>query len=435
MAFAQNLLIGLGATALISTSASDCSTPAPDVYLPEALDGYVLISDYGNESAVLIDMNAQVVNEWYSAGIPAKMLPGGYVLTGRGHNPDSPSANFDTIELVQVGWDGNDAWSFSNFDTSGETPSARQHHDFQREGSPVGYYSPGQWPLSQGNTLTMAHLEVDRPDISSFPLLDDVLYEVDWQGNRTGFEWHALDHFAEFGFDDVAKANIYTNPNVVDPGVGDLLHMNTASRLGENRWYDAGDTRFHPQNIITGSRSATFIFIIDHVTGALVWRIGPDFSSGRPESVLGQLQGTHHEHMIPRGLPGEGNILLFDNGGITGYGGTGYPQFPSRGYSRVLEFNPITLQIVWEYGSVSGADSFFSPYVSSVQRLPNGNTFIAIGNQDRMIEVTPDKRIVWDYDHQSKGGTYRAYRIPPEWLPEGANVAGYAHWEDLFPPQ
>ena len=49
--------------------------------------------------------------------------------------------------------------------------------------------------------------------------------------------------------------------------------------------------------------------------------------------------------MIPKGLPGEGNILVFDNGGQAGYGSPN-PGAPTghnnaiRPYSRVLEFDP-----------------------------------------------------------------------------------------------
>ena len=35
---------------------------------------------------------------------------------------------------------------------------ARTHHDYQREGNPVGYYVPGQIPeVNKGNTLILAH--------------------------------------------------------------------------------------------------------------------------------------------------------------------------------------------------------------------------------------------------------------------------------------
>jgi hypothetical protein len=105
----------------------------------------------------------------------------------------------------------------------------------------------------------------------------------------------------------------------------------------------------------------------------------------------------------------------------------------------VLEFDPITLDIVWQYGDATGEQSFYSQLISSAQRLPNGNTLITIGQSGRIIEVTPSKRIVWEYQNTTgTAGTsaslYRAYRIPPEWLPPGENdtLGRYATWASLF---
>ena len=104
--------------------------------------------------------------------------------------------------------------------------------------------------------------------------------------------------------------------------------------------------------------------------------------------------------MIPRGLPDEGNILIFDNGGWAGYGSPN-PSSPTgrqnvkRDYSRVLEIDPTTLEIVWQYtpaeaGLIEPLDSsrFYSPFVSGAQRLPNGNTLITEGSDGRIFEVT-----------------------------------------------
>ena len=141
--------------------------------------------------------------------------------------------------------------------------------------------------------------------------------------------------------------------------------------------------------------------------------------------------------MIPRGLPGEGNILIFDNGGWAGYGAPN-PGSPTgfhnalRDYSRVLEIDPTTLEIVWSYtpieaGLVHPLDSnrFYSPFISSAQRLPNGNTLITEGSGGRLIEVTPDHEIVWEFINPYKGIgffhfnlVYRAYRSPYEWIPQ-----------------
>ena len=46
-------------------------------------------------------------------------------------------------------------------------------------------------------------------------------------------------------------------------------------------------------------------------------------------------------------------------------------------------------QVVWEYTGVDNA--------GDAQRLPNGNTLISCGTQKRIIEVTPDKKIAWEF--------------------------------------
>ena len=136
--------------------------------------------------------------------------------------------------------------------------------------------------------------------------------------------------------------------------MGDWMHMNSMSTLGPNKFYDSGDKRFHPDNIIWDGRQTNIIAIIDRKTGKIVWQLGPYFTATKALRKIGQIIGQHHAHMIPRGLPGEGNILLFDNGGAAGYGApnpgapTGFDN-ARRDFSRVLEFDPITLEIKWQY--------------------------------------------------------------------------------------
>jgi hypothetical protein len=132
--------------------------------------------------------------------------------------------------------------------------------------------------------------------------------------------------------------------------------------------------------------------------------------------------------MIPHGLPGAGNILVFDNGGLAGFGSLlpGLPPYwpvALRSYSRAVEYDPITFEKVWEYTNevddrANGGDRrFFSWFISSVQRLKNGNTLITEGHDGRVFEVTPDGEIVWEF-YQWPGYVYRAYRYPASYLPE-----------------
>ena len=157
---------------------------------------------------------------------------------------------------------------------------------------------------------------------------------------------------------------------------------------------------------------------------------------------MGQFVGQHHAHMIPHGLPGAGNILVFDNGGVSGYGGPNGQHKNGRAYSRVLEFNPVTLKKVWQYGGgFTSPENFFSGYVSSAQRLPNGNTLIIKGDVGKMFEVTwKTRKIVWTYETEEPHADgsqhiYRAYRVPPEWLPAGVNPGRYPSWKSLYETQ
>ncbi len=190
----------------------------------------------------------------------------------------------------------------------------------------------------------------------------------------------------------------------------------------------AGDERFHPDNFIWDGRHTNTIAVISKETGKIAWKVGPDYSLTSELRALGWIIGLHHAHMIPKGLPGEGNILVFDNGGAAGYGAPN-PGAPNgrmnavRDYSRVVEFDPVTLELVWEYSALKAdgdrvrACRFYSRPWSSAQRLPNGNTLICEGAGGRLFEVTPELEIVWEFI-SSRETCYRAYRVPYEWIPQ-----------------
>ncbi len=397
-------------------------------------------------AAVLIDMNGTVVNRWQGLdGMPNKMLPGGHVLGSTGVR-DFKYGYQDMLDLVEVDWEGNIVWRFERYERVRDPRRkprwmARQHHDYQRQGNPVGYYVPGMEPrLNGGQTLLLCHKNLVNPQISDKTLVDDTIIEVDGKG-KICWEWVASQHFEEMGFGEEARNTLARDPGLkpVGGGLGDWMHMNSMSTLGPNRWYDGGDTRFHPDNIIWDGRQTNIIAITAKKTGKIVWQVGPDFTATPPLRKLGQLIGQHHAHLIPRGLPGEGNILVFDNGGAAGYGApnpgaaTGLDN-ARRDYSRVLEFDPTTLEITWQYppprqgfgGPPLGI--LYSSFVSAAQRLPNGNTLITEGQGGRIFEVTPEHEIVWEYlspfTHRRLkfNMIYRAYRLPYEWAPQAARM-------------
>ena len=392
--------------------------------------------------ATLVDMNGRIVKLWSGVhGNPVKPLPGGQILASAGtinkHLPGASCAE----KMLQVDWDGNVVWSYYKNkemkDENGNPVMAScHHHDFEREGTASGCYTPASEPKKSGKTILLTHNHIYDLRISDKLLLDERIIEIDEDGKLL-WEWNASEHLEEYGLSDAARRAMSGNPT---PG-GDWIHLNAVSTLGPNRHYDSGDWRFAPDNLICSSRQFSELFIIDKRSGKLVWRLGPDFSISPELRRIGQIIGQHQAHMIPAGLPGEGNILVFDNGS---FGGFGAPDGVSpdgtnnlrRHYSRVLEIDPVTYELKWEYvkGQRDGeqihamsAGVFFSAFISGAQRLPNGNTLITQGADGIVQEVTPEKTVVWEYVNPIRNRKmpplmqtqiYRTYRIPYEWVPQ-----------------
>lgn len=116
---------------------------------------------------------------------------------------------------------------------------------------------------------------------------------------------------------------------------------------------------------------------------------------------------------------------MFDNG--LNSAGSNPRKMDGRPNSRVLEINPLDMSIAWEYNAEKSNRplwSFFSHYISSAQRQPNGNTLICEGANGRIFEVTPAGEIVWEYVNPFPNLTgkipnstiYRAAKVSENWL-------------------
>ncbi|MDP2922462.1 MAG: arylsulfotransferase family protein [Candidatus Omnitrophota bacterium] len=141
-------------------------------------------------------------------------------------------------------------------------------------------------------------------------------------------------------------------------------------------------------NLLLSLRNMDLIAIIDIEKEKILWQWGP-----------GIIEMQHQPALLENN-----NILVFDNG-------------TRRGYSRIIEVNPLTRQIVWEYKTKNPQD-FFSAYEGSCQRLPNGNTLICESNRGRALEVTKSGEIVWEFynpevdkENKKRAGIYRFMRI------------------------
>ena len=432
-------LLRLGAAVLALAAWSSLARAEPSVYPTgttiydpaRAYNSFVLFTG-GDDITRLIDLNGKVVHDWKYGGQPTVLIDPALIGGARGHvfvtleseqgkgTDLVPGRGLTLIRknVGEVDWDGKVVWQFGAKAPGGR---AEQHHDIAR--------------LPNGNTLVLANVLHARPGFAAAQSLDDVAYEVNPQGEIV-WTWTASDHLDEIGFSPEELKLVKGTP------AADYLHVNNLKPVGPNHWFDEGDQRFAPDNLIFDSRNANFIAIIDRKSGKIVWSLGPHFPAITQEGPgisrkiprpVDQISGQHDAQIIAKGLPGAGNLLVFDNQGEAGYP---HAAVTVAGGSRVIEIDPVAQKIVWQY---SGADSgnpgwtFRSTHISDARRLPNGNTFIDEGQIGRFFQVTPSGEIVWEYvnPYPKRGkdaetgrptvnySIYRAQPVPYDWAPSG----------------
>ena len=329
-------------------------------YCPRSCwNGYTVFSfEAGPPQTRMIDMNGQLVNTWRQRCERAKFLANGHLLlVGSTHR-----------QILELDWNGNVVWEFMAPGTV--------HHDATR--------------LENGNTVFLyrelvpeavrrASRDTERQRV---PMMADVIMEVTPAG-ETVFEWHQHDHF------DIDWHKPKNRLN------GDWTHTNTINSLPENRLWDSGDSRFEPGSYLISMRSLDTIMIVSRSTGEIAWQYSGDYRGG--------LSGQHEPRMIPKGRPGAGNILIFDNG----------VEEAHHGASIVLEIDPATADVRWTFE----ADDFYSGYRSTVERLRNGNTLVNEADHKRMFEVTSQGELVWEYQIPLRWRVGRCHRVCYDFAP------------------
>ncbi len=384
----------LGCVSTIAIAYPTIYPTGTTIYDPdEAYSSYLLISDHtdkGNHPSAavraqgvppadvrLIDMNGNVVHTWNVEAYfnkRSRLLPNGHLVYV---GPDK--------KIIEYDWDSN---------------IVRQHQG-------IGSMNDMR-VLENGNWLLLAHDPI--PD-SAQEKVEDVtdkiapwweprlrgsvehqqgadIFEVNPDGEVV-WEWHAHDHL---------DLNLFSPLTPED----DWLHANSIQPLPENKWFDAGDERFRPGNIILNARNINTMYIIDKQTGEVVWEGTHHYKGGMAHS--------HEPEMIEKDRPGAGNIILFDN--------SLFPRHRTHtGQTIIVEMNPVTQEIVWKYETDGYANmKFFSKTMGSQKRLPNGNTYIAEDNTGRLFQVKPDGTIVWEF--VNRGGTTRPSVVPYGFTPQ-----------------
>ncbi len=152
------------------------------------------------------------------------------------------------------------------------------------------------------------------------------------------------------------------------PPNGDIFHPNTVTRVTAAA--AARNPVFVEGDYLLSFRNFNMLAQVDLNTNQVTW------------ASYGPWRGQHSPRFID-----DGSVMMFDNMGNLS---------DTPGLSRVLNVDPVTGKILWEYDGTA-QNQVFSSYNSGVDPLPNGNVLVTEASAGRMFEVTRDKELVWDY--------------------------------------
>jgi hypothetical protein len=432
-----------------------------------AFPGYTLIAPTKSTNTYLIDMQGRVVRQWQSdcyPGLNAHLLENGHLLRSgtlpRQSDFNDPGAG---RRVQEFSWEGEVVWDFP-FTGKKQFP----HHDLV--------------PLPNGNVLLIvdeprktaqeAIAAGRRPELmrGKYFYLDGLI-EIKPTGKTTGevvWEWHLWDHLVQES--DESKANFgkiaehlelidlnYSHQDTIGAlaatkggldklraigYVGQGIQAGQASTNITSNWSHLNSVAYNPDldQIMVTSLTFGEFWIIDHSSttsqaanhrggrsgrgGDLLYRWGNPRAYGAGTQAQQRLFGPHDAHWIPSGLPGAGHVLVFNNGKDRpdgSYSSVEEVELPVNsggGYARLAgaAFGPE--QPLWSYHSPNKAD-FYSMLLSGAQRLPNGNTLICSGCNGTLLEVTPEREIVWKYVNPTPGTYLLSVTSPADLGPPG----------------
>jgi hypothetical protein len=345
--------------------------------------GYNLYCSTLTSEVVLMDMTGTVVHTWAYPDVQARvwdyarMLDNGDVLVIRKFH-----------DVIRLDWDSRLVWR----------NEVKSHHEITVLPDSTIYVIGRE--IHDHRRLrvrfpAIVHLSVDGREIgrwSTFEHLDEIKQKFD----QRSFIDTILDSLLAGGVDPktweplTAHAESVKAEIDVWPRRYDQFHMNTISIIPDTP-VARSDPRFREGNLLICFRNVNQIAVLDRDTKEILWVWGE-----------GHLDWPHDPTMVE-----SGNILVFDNGTRT------------RQYTRVIELNPLTEQIEWDYVG-DPPETFYTPERGSSQRLPNGNTLICEGDRGRCFEITREGEIVWEWYNPAMRGRHREQVYRMERIPRGA---------------
>jgi Arylsulfotransferase (ASST) len=327
-----------------------------------AYNGYTLFTAGDPQGAFLVDMQGRVVHRWY---VPySKVL----AFAGQSMGWNEPGISWRKAYLYPNGdllvvfeGLGSTLWGrgIAKLDCNSNilwTYLAHAHHDVD-----VG---------PDGRIYALTHERQrnfipELPDIKP-PSNEDFVVELSADGKllKKVSIYRAFANSRYRGVMGLLRICI----------IGDTLHTNSVCPMppGVAKYFPYAG----PDTVLLSFRHLDAIALLNLDKKKIIWLQHGPFAR------------QHDAEFLPNG-----DMTVFDDVGDFARGGT----------SRVLEFAPDPLRIVWEFPGDS-PEKLSSEIFGAAQKLPNGNFLITEALAGRLLEVTPDKKVVWEYRNPVRVG-------------------------------
>jgi hypothetical protein len=336
----------------------------------QAYPGLNLYCSRNRAAAYLIDMEGRLVHSWSSPETHPEPWQ---------HIEMTESGDLLAIAkdkgLIMMDWDSNIRWTLKD----------RFHHDVAvRPDGKIYALARRDRPVFHNRrpviVLDDYLVLINDGEIEQRISMYDIL-RCDIAEERSGeiLKWM----FSLTGIKLIAKTLLVDRYLIKNSTPADLIHTNSIEILDRTI---PGCCK--PGDILISFGALDMIAVLRPQLGEIAWRWGP-----------GEISKQHHPVLLD-----SDNILVFDNG-------------VTLKRSRVLELDPVTMDIVWQYAG-DPPERFFTLSRGTSQRLPNGNTLITESDMGHVFEITSDGGIVWEFynseiqpETNSRAAIYRMVRI------------------------
>ncbi|MBN2083292.1 aryl-sulfate sulfotransferase [bacterium] len=384
---------------------------------------YNLFYPMYDTTTYLTDIAGNIVHTWESEYRPASIAylrdNGNLVRPGELSNNEIMVGGGGGI-IEEITWDGEVVWQFYL-----SSSQRLMHHDIEL--------------LPNGNILAIVTEVKDKATVLAAgrspqnfhfnDLLVDSILEIEplpEVGGNIVWEWHIWDHIVQ-----------NTDPELPHYGEpSDYPELGNVNYYGDGHdWthVNAVDYNAELDQIMICNHGFKEIWVVDHSTttaeaaghtggryghgGDILYRWGNPLAYGIGTTTDRVLNGQHDARWVDPGLPGAGNIMVFNNNAGS-FGNL---------YSKVIEFTPPVdgegfyaredgvafgpAELAWSFVYDPPTDMYAS-YISGAHRIRNGNTVICVGDIGWFLEVTADGEVVWDYTNPyTDTASYSVFRM------------------------